>query len=121
MTLDGAELAKFLGVGAAVALVLAACAVAAVKTLRTDSRIETLVDTMQQALDAKDAQLENVDRERDYWKTQAEQDRVDMERRFERRLAAQKETDAVERAHLRGQVEELRAQLHAYTLRGQQP
>lgn len=104
MDLDVAEIGKVLGVGVAVAVVLIAAAIAAVKTLRQDAHIEQLVDTMQEALDATKA-------DRDYWKNEALEGRQELERRFNARLDNIRAEAALGREALYGVIEGLRQEM----------
>lgn len=100
-----AEVGKFLGVGAAVLLVIGAAAYTAVKVLRSDRTLTGIIDRLES--------------ERDYYREQLERERSDaaaMEQRLNMRLDAQASAASGERTQLIGELQQLRRALQAYTL-----
>lgn len=105
MNLDLTEVAKVLGVGAALAMVMAAAAYTALKVLRSDRTLGEVIGRIEQ--------------ERDYYRDTLERERSDakIERDELRRLLHQQgERASQERKDLRYQIEELRRMLQKYTL-----
>lgn len=91
------EIARVLGVGAAVCIVLMAAAYTAVKVLRSD---RTLIGI-----------IERLESERDYYREQLERERSDaaaMEQRLNEKLDEQARQASGERAQLIDEMQQLR-------------
>lgn len=114
MSLDGlGEVAKVFGVGAALCLVLAAAGYTALKVLRSDRTLSGII--------------ERIEEERDYYRSlvtteraEAAAERAELRRMLESADSTAKQERAAMTSHITsliGEVEGLRRQLTAYTLK----
>lgn len=99
------ETARIFGVGAAVALVLAAAAYTVAKVLRSDRTLTGII--------------ERLEEERDYYRDELKNERnaaAEMEKRLNAKLDQQAAEASSERKNLIDKIEELRRELQPFTI-----